>query len=111
MFLVGLFIVPSAEFIFFASDSLTCAASIVRARYYSNQIQSDCFEHTLKFLLLIKLPNMSKYISYIFHIFLSSKKTRNEKFQNKKEIPLSSPLSHLFNSPLHSDPPPPPRRA
>ena len=33
---------------------------------------------------------MSKYTSYIFQIFLSSKKTRNEKFQNKKEIPLSS---------------------
>ena len=35
---------------------------------------------------------MSKYFSYIFQIFLSSKKTRNEKFQNKKEISLSSPL-------------------
>ena len=31
-----------------------------------------------------------KYISYIFQIFLSSKKTRDEKFQNQKEIPLSS---------------------
>ena len=30
MFVVGLFIVPSAEFIFFASDSLNCAASIVQ---------------------------------------------------------------------------------
>ena len=30
MFVVGLFIVPSADFIFFASDSLNCAASIVQ---------------------------------------------------------------------------------
>ena len=44
---------------------------------------------------------MSKYFSYIFQIFLSSKKTRNEKFQNKKEISLSSPLQA----------PPPPLRA
>ena len=27
---------------------------------------------------------------YIFQIFLSPKKSRDEKFQNKKEIPLSS---------------------
>ena len=38
MFVVGLFIVPSAEFYFFSSDSLNCAASIVRMRYYTNQI-------------------------------------------------------------------------
>ena len=39
MFVVGLFIVPSAEFYFFSSDSLNCAASsIVRVRYYANQI-------------------------------------------------------------------------
>ena len=37
--LVGLFIVPPAEFYFFSSDSLNCAASlIVRVRYYTNQI-------------------------------------------------------------------------
>ena len=54
---------------------------------------------------------------YLFRIwqselsFLSSKKTRSEKFQNKKEIPLLPPLSHLFNSPLPSNrrPSPPPR--
>ena len=37
---------------------------------------------------------MSKNISYIFQIFLSppppQKKNRNENFQNRKEIPLSS---------------------
>ena len=50
---------------------------------------------------------------YLFRIwqselsFLSSKKTRSEKFQNKKEIPLLPPLSHLFNSSLPSTPPPP----
>ena len=38
MFVAGLFIVPSAEFYFFSSDSLNCAASIVRVRYYTNQI-------------------------------------------------------------------------
>ena len=42
MFVVGLFTVPSAEFIFFSSDSLNCVARIVRARYTtpirSNQI-------------------------------------------------------------------------
>ena len=38
MFVVGLFMVPSAEFYFFSSDSLNCAASIVRLRYYTNQI-------------------------------------------------------------------------
>ena len=38
MFVVGLFIVPSAEFYFFSSDSLNCAASIVRVRYYTYQI-------------------------------------------------------------------------
>ena len=38
MFVVGLFMVPSAEFYFFSSDSLNCAASIVRVRYYTNQI-------------------------------------------------------------------------
>ena len=51
MFVVGLFIVPSAEFLFFTCDSLNFSASIVHARYYTNQIQSDCFEYPLKFLL------------------------------------------------------------
>ena len=36
--MVGLFIVPSAEFYFSSSDRLNCAASIVRVRYYTNQI-------------------------------------------------------------------------
>ena len=38
MFIVGLFIIPSAEFYFFSSDRLNCAASIVRVQYYTNQI-------------------------------------------------------------------------
>ena len=49
MFVVGLFIVPSAEFYFFSSDSLNCAASIVRAVLH----QSDRFEYPLKFLLTL----------------------------------------------------------
>ena len=50
---------------------------------------------------------MSKYISYIFQIFLSSKKTRNEKFRNKKEISLSSQYLTLPSPPT----PAPPLRA
>ena len=42
---------------FFASDSLNWAASIVRARYYANQIQSDCFEYPLEFLLKSSYQN------------------------------------------------------
>ena len=38
MFVVALFILPSAEFYFFSSDRLNCAASIVRVGYYTNQI-------------------------------------------------------------------------
>ena len=45
---------------------------------------------------------MSKYISYIFQIFLSSKKTRNEKFQNKKEIPLFQ--LHYATDRAHNEP-------
>ena len=106
MFLVGLFIVTSAEFIFFASDSLNYAASIVRARYYTNQIQSDCFEYNLKFLLKSSYQLMSKYISYIFQIFLSSNKTRNENFQNKKKslYHLPFPISLTLPSPPPSLP-------
>ena len=38
---------------------------------------------------LIKLPKMSIDV-YIFQIFVSPKKSRDEKFQSKEEIPLSS---------------------
>ena len=76
MFVVGLFIVPSAEFYFFSSDSLNCAASIVRVRYYTNQIVLNTF--------------WNSYLNQATKIFLSPKKSRDEKFQNKKEIPLSS---------------------
>ena len=101
MFLVGLFIVPSAKFIFFASDSLNCAASIVRARYYTNQIQSDCFEYTLKFLFKSSQQLMPKYISYIVQIFLSLKKTHMKNFQTKKKslYHLPSPISLTLPSP------------
>ena len=76
MFVAGLFIVPSAEFYFFSSDSLNCAASIVRVRYYTNQIVLNTF--------------WNSYLNQATKIFLSPKKSRDEKFQNKKEIPLSS---------------------
>ena len=66
------------------------------ARYYTNQIQSDCFEFPLKFLL--------KYISYIFQIFLSpppQKKTVMKTFKTEKKS-VYHPSN--FNSPLPSDP-------
>ena len=45
--------------------------------------------YPLKFLLKSSYQK-SSIDNYIFQIFLSPKKSRNEKFQNKKEIPLSS---------------------
>ena len=61
-----------------SSDRLNCAASIVRARYSTNSNLNQSRYH-----------KTSSYI-YICQIFLSPKKSPNEKFQNKKEIPLSS---------------------
>ena len=83
MFVVGLFIVPSAELFFFSSDSLNCAASIVRVRVLKSSYQ--------------------KIDIYIFQIFPSPKKSRDGKFQTKKKS-----LDHLsnFNSPLPLQPPP-----
>ena len=111
MFLVGLFIVPSAEFIFFASDSLTCAASIVRARYYSNQIQSDCFEHTLKFLLKSSYQ-ICLNIFLIFSTFSYPQRKpvmKNFKTKKKSLYHLPSPIS--LTLPSTPTPPPPPQRA
>ena len=74
------------------------------ARYYTNQIQSDCFEFPLKFLLKSELPKMSKNISYIFQIFLSpppKKKTVMKTFKTEKKS-LYHPSN--FNSPLPSAP-------
>ena len=107
MFLVGLFIVPSAEFIFFASDSLTCAASIVRARYYSNQIQSDCFEHTLKFLLKSSYQ-ICLNIFLIFSTFSYPQRKpvmKNFKTKKKSLYHLPSPIS--LTLPSTATPPPP----
>ena len=81
MFVVVLFIVPSAEFYFFSSDSLNCAANIAHVRYYTNQIVLNT--------LWDSYSNQATKI-FIFQIFLSPKKSRDENFQNKKEIPLSS---------------------
>ena len=92
MFVVGLFIIPSAEFTFFASDSLNCVASIVRARYYTNQIQSDCFEYSLKFLLTSSYQKCLN-ISLIFYKFsYPQKKPVMKNFKTTKKS-----LYHLSN--------------
>ena len=58
MFVVGLFILPSAEFYFFSSDSLNCAANIACGTT-ENRLPSThgnankcccCFEYPLEFL-------------------------------------------------------------
>ena len=83
MFVGGLFIVLLAELYFFSSDSLNCAASIVRVRVLKSSYQQIDI--------------------YIFQIFLSPKKSRDGKFQTKKKS-----LDHLsnFNSPPPLHPPP-----
>ena len=98
MFVVGLFIVPSAEFYFFSSDSLNCAASIARVRYYTNQIVLNTLWN---FYLHQATKNVYSYLH--FPNFPIPKEIPDEKFQNKKEI-----LYHLgnFNSPLPLQPPP-----
>ena len=110
MFLVGLFIVPSAEFIFFASDSLNCAASIVRARYYTNQIQSDCFEYTLKFLLKSSYQKcLNIFLIFFFKFSYPQRKPVMKNFKTKKKslYHLPSPIS--LTLPYPPTPPPPPR--
>ena len=88
----------SAEFIFFSSDSLNCAAIAVVPRKYNVQIVLNTLWNSY---LNQATKNVYIYI-YIYNcqIFLSPKKSRNEKFQNKKY--------HLgnFNSPLPLQPPP-----
>ena len=101
MFVVGLFIVPSAQFMFFSSDSLNYAASIVRARYHTNQIQSDCFEYPLKFLLKSsyqKCPNIFLIFSK-FSYPQTKTVLKNLKTRNKSLYHLSN-----FNSPLQPMP-------
>ena len=92
MFVVGLFIVPSAEFIFFASDSLNCAASIVRARYYTNQIQSDCFEYPLKFLLKSRHQKCLNIFLIFSKFSYPQRKPVMKNFKTKKKS-----LYHLSN--------------
>ena len=107
MFLVGLFIVPSAEFIFFASDSLNCTASIVRARYYTNQIQSDCFEYTLKFLLNSSHQKCLNVFLIFSKFSYPQRKLVMKNFKTKKKslYHLPSPISLTLPSP--PTPPPP----
>ena len=108
MFLVGLFIVPSAEFIFFASDSLNCAASVVRARYNTNQIQSDCFEYTLKFLLKSSYQKCLNIYLIFSKFSYPQRKPVMKNFKTKKKslYHLPSPISLTLPSP--PTPPPPP---
>ena len=72
----------------------------------SQKIESKCFSLVYSLYHLLNLSfSQSDRLNYPF---LSSKKTRNEKFQNRKDIPVLPPLSHLFNFPLPPHPPPPP---
>ena len=99
MFVVGLFSVLSAEFYFFSSDSLNCAVSIVRVRYYTNQIvlntlwNSYLHQATKNFYRYLYFPNfpIPKEIPW----WKISKQNRN-------------PFYHLgnLNSPLPLQPPP-----
>ena len=77
----------------------------------SQKIECKCFWLVYSSYHLLNLSfSQSDRLNYPF---LSSKKTRNEKFQNRKDIPLLPPLSHLFNFPLPlktPPPPPPPQR-
>ena len=81
MFVVGLFIVPSAEFIFFASDSLICAASIVQ----------KCLIYFLYF------PN-----------FPILKENPKWKISKQKRNPFIISVTLTLSSPSTSPPPPPP---
>ena len=92
MFVVGLFIIPSAEFIFFASDSLNCAASIVRARYYTNQIQSNCLEYPLKFLLKSSYQKCLNIFLIFSKFSYPQRKPVMKNFETKKKS-----LYHLSN--------------
>ena len=102
MFLVGLFIVPPAEFYFFSSDSLNCAASlIVRVRYYTNQIVLNTLWNSY---VNKATKNVYRYLYF-------------PNFPIPKEIPLMKTFKtkkksryHLgnFNSPLPLQTPPGP---
>ena len=73
----------------------------------SQKIECKCFSLVYSSYHLLNLSfSQSDRLNYPF---LSSKKTRNEKFQNRNDISLLPPLSHLFNFPLPLNPPLPPR--
>ena len=77
MFVVGVFIVPSAEFIFFLiCRSVLCGQHCTRAVFH----QSDSFEYSLKFLL------KSSYLKcpYIFIFAKLSYTQRNPVIKNFK---------------------------
>ena len=99
MFVVGLFMVPSAEFYFFSSDSLNCAASIVRVRYYTSQIVLNTLWNSY---LNQATKNVYRYL--YFQGFLSLKKSRDEKFENKKRNPFIFSVTSTLPSPLQLPP-------
>ena len=75
--------------------------SLVRARYYTNQIQSDCFEYPLKFLLKSSCQKCPNTLLIFSKFSYSQRKPGMKNFKTKKKS-----LYHLsnFNSPLPSNP-------
>ena len=101
MFVVVLFILPSAEFYFFSSDSLNCAANIVCGTT-ANKCCCCCgFEYPLKFLF----KSSYKKCLYIFVFANFSYLQRNPVMKIFKTKTKSLHLGTL-NSPFHLQPPP-----
>ena len=98
MFVVGLFIVPSAEFYFFSSDSLNCAVNISLTLY-------TCGTTPIRlFWIPFEIPTQIKLPKFLFSKFSYPQRNPVMKiFKTKKKS-----LYHLgnFNSPLPLQPPP-----
>ena len=100
MFVVVLFIVPSAEFYFFSSDSLNCAASIVRVRYYTNQIVLNTLWNSY-----LNQATKNVYRSLYFPKFPIPKEIPWWKISKQKRNPFIISVTSTLPSP--STPPPP----
>ena len=99
MFVVGLFIVPSAEFYFFSSDSLNCAVNISLTLYTCGTTP-----WIRLFWIPFEIPTQIKQPKFLFSKFSYPQRNPVMKiFKTKKKS-----LYHLgnFNSPLPLQPPP-----
>ena len=98
MFVVGLFIIPSAEFYFFSSDSLNCAVNICLTLY-------TCGTTPIRlFWIPFEIPTQIKLPKFLFSKFYYPQRNPVMKiFKTKKKS-----LYHLgnFNSPLPLQTPP-----